>query len=126
MDRRTLTVDLTILRPAADQALVVHGLELVGVLMENFKVADAEMTGTGFEEAGRGERPEHGVPAGAPAGDGHPVAVGEPAVDQVARRIDAVVNVDHAPLPVQPLAVFTAEAGAAAVIDRSEERRVGK
>ena len=53
MDCRALAVNLPILRPPAEQALVIHRLELVGVAVKNLEVADAEMAGPSLEEIRR-------------------------------------------------------------------------
>src|SRR5260221_9116604 len=82
-----------------------------------WEVADAEVAGAGFEEIAEGQRAERGVPAGAAAADRQPVAVHQPARDQILRAVDAVVQVYYAPLPVEPLAIGAAVAGAAAVVD---------
>src|ERR1700694_2949644 len=76
VDRRPLWINLSILWPAAQQALVVHRLELVRVAVEVFQVADAEMARPGFEEIRGGQGSQDRVAPGAPAGDRHPVPGG--------------------------------------------------
>src|SRR6202165_5059178 len=116
VDRRALAIDVSILRPPAQEALVVHGLELVRVFVKHLQVADAEMARPGFEEIRGGQGSQHGVAAGAPTGDRHPVAVDQATFDQVAGTVDGVIDVDDAPLAVEPLPVLAADPRAPAVV----------
>src|SRR4029077_4486536 len=116
VDRRPLAIDVPILRPRAQQALVVHRLELVRVAVKDFQVADAEMARPGFEEICGGQGSQDRVAAGAPAGDRHTVTVDQATFDQVAGPVDGVVDVDDAPLAVEALPVLTAEPRAPTVV----------
>ena len=78
-------------------------LELVGVAVEQLEVADAEMADTGREDVAERQRGEGRVAAGAAALDRQALGVDVPAVDEVARRPDAIVDVDEAPLAVEAL-----------------------
>ena len=116
MDRRTLDVKIASLGVGADQAVEIARLELVGVLRQRFEVADAVVAGAGFENIAEGERAQRRVAAGAAAGDHQAVAVDFAAFGQIARAVDAIVDVDDAPLAVEPFAIRAAVAGAAAVV----------
>src|SRR5213078_1807304 len=118
--------DVSILRPAAQQGLVIHRLELVRVLVKDLQVADAEVAGAGLEEVRRRERSQDRVAAGAAAGDRDPIAVDEAALDQVACAVDRIVDVDDTPEAVEALAVFPAEAGASAVVDDQVGEAAGR
>ena len=84
--------------------------------VEHLEVADAEVADAGREDVAEGEGGERRVAAGAAALDGEPVRIDVAALDQEARRGDAVVDVDDAPLPVEAAAVVAAVAGAPAVV----------
>src|SRR5438445_2311196 len=53
VNRGPLSIDVPLLGPAADQTLSLHRLKLVGVAVEEFQVADAEMAGAGLEKMRR-------------------------------------------------------------------------
>ena len=93
-------------------------LELVRLAAaELLEVGDAEVRRPGGEGVGEGERADRRVAAGTPAGDDEPLGIGLALLDEVARRVDAVVEVDDPPLPVQPLAVRAPVPRRAAVVD---------
>ncbi len=83
---------------------------------QGFQVADAKVTGPGVERVAESEGTESGIAAGAPATDGQPVAIHLPLLDQIAGCVDTVININHAPLFRQPLAIGAAITRAAAVI----------
>src|SRR5207237_1961095 len=117
MNRRARSVDISVFRPAADQALVVHRLELVGVVVKRLEVTDPKMAGAGFEEVAARHRPQYGVATGTAAGDRDAVTVNQAAVDQITGALDGVVHVDDAPLSVEALTILASVTGAAAVVD---------
>src|SRR3984893_3951447 len=84
VDGGGLSMYVSILGPPAQQALVVHRLELVRIAVKDLQVTDAEMAGSGFEEIGGCQGSQDGVAAGTPSGDRHPVAINQAAIDQVA------------------------------------------
>ena len=99
VDRRALPVEIAALRVGADQAVEVADLELVRVVGQRLEVADAVVARAGPEDVAEGQGAERGVAAGAAAGDREPVGVDLARGDQVARAVDAVVDVDDAPAP---------------------------
>ena len=64
-----------------------------------------------------GQRRQHGVAAGAAAGDRHPVVIDESAAPMAGCHGDAILDIDDTPLPVELAPIFRAEPGRAAVID---------
>src|SRR6266545_2029999 len=117
VDRRPLPVQLGRLRPRADEAVQVAGLELVGVAGQRLRVGHAVVAGAGGEQVAEGERAQGGVAAGAASPDGQPPRVDLAPVGQEASRRDAVVDVDDPPAACQPLPVGAPVAGGAAVVD---------
>src|SRR3984893_12065083 len=83
VDRGPLLIDVPLLGPPANQALVVHRLKLVGVGVKDLQVADAKMAGSGLEEMRRRQRSQYRVAAGTAARDRHPVAISQAAVNHV-------------------------------------------
>ena len=75
------------------------------------------MAGAGFENVAESERAQRSVAAGAAAADRQAVAVDLAAFREIARAVDAIVDIDDAPLAVEPFSVCAAVAGAAAIID---------
>ena len=114
VDRRALPPRLRLLGIGRDQAVHVAGLELVGVACERLGVGHPVVAGAGGEDLGaEHERGQRGVAARAAAVDGEPLAVHLALIGQVARRRDAVLDVDDAPGAAQEVAVLAAEPGAA-------------
>src|SRR5262249_47187905 len=114
--RRTLPVSFLILRIWTDQPVEIVGLELVRVLCEPLQIADAIVTGAAFEVRAEGQRGERRVTPGAASADDRPLPVGPTLLHDILGAVNAVVDVDDAPVEVQPIAVFAAVAGAAAVV----------
>src|SRR6185295_11956955 len=104
------------LRPRSEQADQVARLELVGVLDERAQVADPEIGAAGIELVGERERGKRREAGGAAAADGLSGAVDQALVGEELRARHAVVDVDDAPLALEPLAVRLAVAGRAAVV----------
>src|SRR5215211_2116484 len=117
VDRRPLPVQRLGLRPGADEAVQVAGLELVGVAGQPGQVGHPVVAGPGGEGVAEGEGAQGGVAAGAAAPDGQVGRVDVAPVGQVAGGGDAVVDVDDPPLAVQATPVGAAVAGGAAVVD---------
>src|SRR5687767_1651309 len=87
------------------------------VMGQRLCVADAEVTGAGFERVAKSERAQCRVTARAAAGDNQTIAVDFAAVRKVTRAICAIVYVNDAPLLIEPFAILPSVTGAAAVID---------
>ena len=86
--------------------MLVLQLELVRLAAaELLEIGDAEVRRSGGEDVGEGERADHRVAAGTPPVMTSLSAIGLVLLHEVVRRVDAVLEVDDAPLPVQPLAV---------------------
>src|SRR6185312_3953673 len=99
------------------QPVEIARLELVRGARQRGRIADAVVAGAALEDIVERERDERRVATRAAAGDDAAVAVDQPLVGEESGSVDAVVDVDDAPLPVQPVAVLAAIAGAAAVVD---------
>src|SRR2546428_11902231 len=67
MNRGSLAIDVTLLGPASDQALVIHRLELVRVGVKDLEVADAIVAGARPEEIRGRQGAEDGVATGTAA-----------------------------------------------------------
>ena len=118
VDRAACLVEIGALGVGTDEGVLVLQLELVRLAAaELLEIGDAEVRRPGGEDVGEGERADHGVAAGAPPGDDEPVGIGLVLLDEVVRRVDAVLEVDDAPLAVQPLAVRAPVPRRAAVVD---------
>ena len=87
------------------------------ILGQRFEIADAVVAGTGSEDVAKCERAERRVAAGAAAAYGQPIAVNFAALREIARALDAVIDIDDAPASVQPFSIGAAVARAAAVVD---------
>src|SRR6185369_6101469 len=86
------------------------------VLFEQLDVAYAVVARTRFEDVAKRQRRQCSVAARAAAANDQPVAVGFATLDQITRAVNAIIHVDHSPLPVQPSPVIGAVAGASAVV----------
>src|SRR5260370_37827213 len=74
------------------------------------------MVAPALKEAAEGRRRQGRVAAGAAAADDASFAVDPPLRCEKARAGDAIVDVDHAPVELQTVAVGAAESGASAVV----------
>src|SRR5262249_57367188 len=80
------------------------------------EAVDAVMSRTALKEGAEGRRRQGRVAAGAAAADDASLAVDLPSRCEELRAGDAIVDVDHAPIQLQTVAVGAAESGASAVI----------
>src|SRR5205814_9864854 len=101
-----LPVALLRLGIRTDGAVEGARLELVGIGRQGLGVGHAEVAGADGEVAAERQRAQRRVAARAPTPDRQPAAVDQSLRRQVAGSVDAVVDVDDAPLPVEPLAVL--------------------
>jgi hypothetical protein len=69
------------------------------------------------EDVVEGQRRQGRESAGAAAANRHPPGVDEPLLCQILGGVDAIVDVDDAPVAIEPAHVLAAVAVAAAVID---------
>ena len=99
------------------QAIDVARLELVRVACQCPEVADAVVAGAGAEGGGEGKSREGCVAAGAAAANGGAGGIDAPVCREVTQAGDAIVHVHHPPAAFEALAIGTAVAGAAAVVD---------
>ena len=120
VDRRAVAVDVATLGVRPDQPFVVTRLELVSGAVEELEVADAVVARAGVVEVALRQREQDGEAAGRAARDGDAVGVHLALRDEVACRIDAVVDIDHAPHPLEPLAVRAPVSCRTAVVDVDE------
>ena len=89
----------------------------MGVLLEGFKIANAEITGAGFEIIAKRQRTERRVAARAAPVDHRSILVGLTARRQKLRAVHAIVDIDNSPIAIQSFAIFAAIARAAAVVN---------
>lgn len=114
---RALRVACGHLGERPDQALQVLRLEVVGLPRAPAgEVQDGVLDRAAGVDIGRGERGGRGPAAGAAAPDGEPVAVGGALVREGQGDSGAVLDIHHAPLLAQPLAVGAAVSGGTAVV----------
>src|SRR6185503_5858395 len=89
----------------------------VTVLFKQFQIADAVVTRARFEDLTKRERRKSCVPARAAAANDQPIGVRLTSLDQIARAVCAVIDVDNSPLTVEPFSILAAIAGAPPVVD---------
>src|SRR3990170_1039447 len=117
MDRAALAVRLDRLGVRADERVLVLQLELVRLSpAELLEVGDAEVRRTRGEHVREGNGADSRVAAGAATRDQQTIRVGFASVDEVARRIHTVLEIDDAPLAVEALPVRASVAGRASVV----------
>src|SRR6516164_2500301 len=109
--RRALAIARLLLRIRSDQPVEVARLELVGVARERSDVAHAVIASPALKEVAEGQRCQGRVAAGATAADDASHAINPPLRFQEPRAGDAIVDVDHAPIQLQTVAVGAAESG---------------
>src|SRR5499433_3216250 len=88
----------------------------MGVARGGSDVAHAVMTSPALKEVAEGQRRQRRVAAGAAAADDASLAVDPPLRCEEPRAGDAIVDVDHAPVHLQTVAVGAAESSASAVV----------
>src|SRR5262249_41392181 len=110
-------VQVAPLRIAADQPLVVVGLELVRLAAERLEVPDAVVAGAGREDLVEGERAENGESSRAAAPAEERTRVDPALGGGEARPGDAVLDVGDAPGPVEQAAVVAPVPAAPRVVD---------
>src|SRR5262245_31146728 len=118
--RRALAIDVDLVRPIADEVLVVVRLELVRLVVKGDEVGDAEVRHSGRELVAHGERQERRVAAGATARDLGTRRIDVAALGEIAHGCRAVLDVDLAPAAAQAIAIFASVAGAPAVVEIDE------
>src|SRR5688572_18981406 len=117
VDRRALVVQREGLRIRPDQLVHVARLEFVRLARERLDVAHAEVGSAGGEDVVERQRAQGGVAAGAAATNRHARWIDITTLRQVARGIDAVVDVIDAPRAVELAHVLATVAVGAAVVD---------
>src|SRR6516165_7797595 len=117
IDWRTRQVKIASFGIRSDQTIKVARFELVGVLSQSLQVAHAIMTSAGPEEVVEGERAQGGVAAGAATRDHDAHRIDALCLGEALRAVDAILDVNNAPLAAQQVAIFPAVAAAAAVVD---------
>src|SRR5262249_46067484 len=113
--RRALAIARFLWRIWSDQPVEIARLELMGVARERGDVAHAVMASPALKEVAEGQRRQGRVAAGAAAADDASLAVDPPLRCEEPRAGDAIVDLDHAPIQLQTVAVSAAESGASAV-----------
>ena len=110
-------VDLPVRGPRPDQSIEVPGLELVGVRCEHFEVADSVVARAGPECVVERERGQCRIAAGAAAADREALPIGAAGFGEVQRAGHAVLDVDHTPFAVEPLAIRASVSRAPSIVD---------
>src|SRR5438034_10480689 len=117
MDGRTFPVEIFLLRIGSDQPVEISRLKLVSVLHERLQVADPEIAGTGLEEIPKSQSAHGGIATSTPSFYGDTIPIHLSILDEMTRAVDAVVNVNHAPLSVKAFPVGSPVACAASIVD---------
>src|SRR5690606_18921726 len=99
------------------ESIEIELLEIVRVLREHPQVCHAVPADSGGEDPAARERRQHRPPAGGAAADRDAGRVGAAGLSQTASGGQNIIDVDNAPLPVEPLAIVAAVAGRPAVVD---------
>src|SRR5262249_3319815 len=116
IERRALAIARFLLWIRSDQPVEIARLELMGVARERGDVAHAVMASPPLKEVAEGQPRQGRVGAGTAAADDASLAVDPPLRCEEPRAGDAIVDVDHAPIQPQTVAVGAAESSASAVI----------
>src|SRR5215467_8110294 len=98
MDWRSLDIQVTARGVRADHPIEITRFEFVRVLRQSLEVADSIVTGAGLEDIVERQRAYGGIAARTATADRHALAVDPPRSRQILGAIDAVINVDDAPL----------------------------
>src|SRR5207245_961526 len=99
-----------------EHPVAVTRFEFVCLLGEELEVTDPIVARTGVVEVAPGQREQDREAAGRSSRDRNAVTVDQALLHQVARGVDAVVDVDHSPVPVEALPVGAAVARRATVV----------
>src|SRR5260221_6514660 len=91
--------------------------EVVGFRPGGGELPPAVIASPALKEVAEGQRRQSRVAAGAATADDASLAVDPPLRCQEPRAGDAIVDVDHAPVQLQTVAVGAAESRASAVVD---------
>src|SRR5207247_1173271 len=89
----------------------------VSILHERLQVADPEIAGTGLEEIPKSQSAHGGIATSTPSFYGDTIPIHLSILDEMTRAVDAVVNVNHAPLSVKAFPVGSPVACAASIVD---------
>ena len=117
MDRRPLPIAFDRFGQWSDEPVHIARLEFVGILGESFQIGDAVVAGASGKHVMENQRAEGCQPARAPAANRHSLRIHHSVFSQVSGRVDTIVDIDDAPLPVQPFPVHSSVSGAAAIVD---------
>ena len=102
------SIERSCLRQGSDQPVEIAGLEFVGVLGEQHEIADAVKARPRLEQFQRRQRGKRGEAPSAAAANDEAGGIGEPAFDKMVRGGGAILDIDDAPLPIEPLAIGAA------------------
>src|SRR6516165_9215791 len=116
-ERRAFAIALFFLRIGSNEPIEIARFELVGIARERSRVAHAVVACAALEEIPKHERRKRRVASGAAAGNDDALVVDGALAGQEFRAVDAVIDVDDAPVSIEPLPIGAAETGTAAVID---------
>src|ERR1051326_351597 len=98
MDGRSLPVEFSSGGIRTNQTLFVPRLKFVCVSSQRFKIRYPKVTGAGSEHVVEHQRAKRCIPTGASATDCHSFRIDLTPLFEISSGIDAVVNIDDAPL----------------------------
>src|SRR5262249_52648754 len=116
MHGRALSVKSGGFGKRSDEALFISRFELMRVVHQRLQISHTEIAGAGSKDIIKNKREWGFIPAGAAAAYGHKLAVHIAAVFEISRGIDAILDIDNAPIPFQPLAIRASISRTSAII----------
>src|SRR5438876_10546358 len=105
MDRRSLFVEFRLLGVGSYHAVLVSRFELVRIVSQRLQIGHTVIAGARRKHVMEYEGAKRGVPPGASAPDSHALSVDIAALFQIPGGVDAVFDVNDAPLPFQPFSI---------------------
>src|SRR5262245_41480874 len=113
---RALAIPCFLLGIGSDQRVEIARLELVGVARERGDIAYAVIARPALKEVAEGQRRQGRVAAGATAADDASLAVDPSVRFEEPGAGDAIVDINHAPIQLETVAVGAAKSSTAAVV----------
>src|SRR5262249_53084455 len=116
IERRALAIARFLLRIGSNQPVEIARLKLVGVTRERGDVTYAVIASPALKELAESQRRQSRVAAGAAPADDASLAVDPPLRCEEPCAGDGIVDVNHAPIQLQTVAIGAAESSASAVV----------
>src|SRR5260370_36284937 len=92
-------------------------LEVVRIICKSLEVAGTKVASPSFKCVTEGKCAERRIAARAAATNCQSLTIGQPPLDKIFSPIHTIIDIDHTPLTLEPLAVCTSIACATSVID---------